>query len=209
MVGGSTEGTLPLDGIDQSLVLSGSVPTDGVVAAGRKEIYYGVTDAQVGVHGPAYRLGDIKLIVGKTGGKPGKYPPPANMTVDAWGGVHLDTDAGGVATRRLYELAGGSPYHNGETFPSLDNVTCALYNMSSDEDEHFDISEQHPDLCYSMLARVRQIVTAGEGIHCMDCSDPNCPDATASQVNVTLPNGAVMPAWEPWCDKSKEQGAGL
>ena len=73
--------------------------------------------------------------------------------------------------------------------------------MSSDEDEHFDISAQYPDLVHSMLTRVKQIVTAGEGNHCMDCSDSSCPDPTKSQINVTLPNGEVMPAWEPWCDR--------
>merc|ERR1712228_45686 len=73
--------TLPLDGVNLWPSLSEG---DGAL---RDEVYYGVTDTQVGMHGPAYRSGDMKLIVGGIGGKPGKWPKPANYSSPSYAEV--------------------------------------------------------------------------------------------------------------------------
>jgi len=173
MIGVTPKGTLPLDGVNQwEVISSGS-------GSARSEIYYGVTDTQVGMHGPAFRQYDMKLIVGD-GGKPGKWNPPANESTD------ID---------EMLDLVNTDDGFN--KFPPLDNTTYLLFNMSSDENEHSDIAKQHDDIVQKLLKRVKEITVT---VACMDCPDHRCPDAKKSQKNVTLPNGKVIKAWEPWCD---------
>lgn len=50
----------PLDGVSQLRSLRGGAPA-------RSEIYYGVTDQQVGTYGPAIRVGRWKLVEGRCG----------------------------------------------------------------------------------------------------------------------------------------------
>lgn len=171
--------TLPLDGVNQWPTLSEG---DGMV---RDDVYYGVTDTQVGMHGPAFRAGNLKLIVGGTGGKPGKWPKPANYSSSGYAEVSA---SGSIS------LSIGL---RDSKFPPLDNVSYALYNMSSDENEHIDIAQDHPAIVQRLLSRVKEIT---QKVACMDCSDSRCPDPVKSQINVTLPNGKVVKAWEPYCD---------
>lgn len=171
--------TLPLDGVNQWPTLR-----EGRGAV-RDELYYGVTDFQVGVHGPAYRAGNLKLIVGGTGGKPGRWPKPANYSVSTLSEV----SAYGSFSLSAMEGEGN--------FPPLDNVSYSLYNMSSDENEHVDIAQEHPSIIQRFLSRVKYLTRE---VACMDCSDSRCPDPVQSQIDVTLPNGKVIKAWEPYCD---------
>eukprot|EP00931_Biecheleriopsis_adriatica_P077934 TRINITY_DN51403_c0_g1_i1.p1 TRINITY_DN51403_c0_g1~~TRINITY_DN51403_c0_g1_i1.p1 ORF type:complete len:542 (+),score=60.36 TRINITY_DN51403_c0_g1_i1:42-1667(+) len=171
--------TLPLDGYNLWPALAAGY---GQV---RKDIYYGVTDLKIGalLHGPALRIGKYKLIVGKNGGAPGSWSRPANLTVQ----VEVSND--------------GVVLHEQETvtdqFPPLENVSCALYDLSSDPGEHFDISADHGSIVQEMLSRVKEITKV---MACMDCSDPRCPDAIEAQVEVKLPTGSLVKAWEPYCD---------
>lgn len=164
--------TLPLDGVSQWAQLrkgSGSA---------RDSIYYGVTDLQVGNHGPALRVNDMKLVVGNTGGLPGKWPKPAELTEP--------------------ELQAGYPKPN-RTFPMLDNVTYLLFNLSVDENEHNDIAQDHPEIVQDLLGQIKDIT---EDLGCMDCDDGSCPDPVESHIDVSLPDGTVIKAWEPWCDRA-------
>lgn len=96
----------------------------------RTEVFYGVTDFQVGVHGPAIRSGRYKLIC-ETGGEPGGWnPPPSATTRDG-----VDT---AVPERPRRDLLWGSCDEKG--------VSSLLFDLEEDPYEHHEISQAHPDI---------------------------------------------------------------
>lgn len=90
-------------------------------------------------------------------------------------------------------------------FPPLDNVTYSLFNLSVDENEHKNIVALHPAVVDALLSRVKEITGDGQDVACMDCPDQRCPNAKTAQVNVSLPNGEVVKAWEPYCDEALQE----
>ena len=94
-ISGSTASTKPLDGHDMWAALLSNDPSKST----RTDIYYGITDASVGIYGPALRTADgMKIIIGGWGGAKGQYKQLNDTYIDgtpalavSGGDIHTST----------------------------------------------------------------------------------------------------------------------
>eukprot|EP01061_Rhynchopus_euleeides_P034105 TRINITY_DN57808_c0_g1_i1.p1 TRINITY_DN57808_c0_g1~~TRINITY_DN57808_c0_g1_i1.p1 ORF type:complete len:530 (+),score=186.62 TRINITY_DN57808_c0_g1_i1:57-1646(+) len=160
--------------------------TDQSSDLARLDVYYGITDAQVGVHGPALRKGCYKLILGD-GGKPGGWVPPPNATHPL------------EAERVLGGMMG--PLGEAVTYPPNPNNTLLLFDLCSDPNEHDPLPLDDPG--YKRMSEDLQALIAGYwATETPACPDPGCEGwGGDSKCSYGTPvNISGIPTWEPWCD---------
>ena len=173
---------LKWDGVShyQALTASGEAPRDN--------IYYGITDAQVGIHGPAMRVGCYKVILGD-GGKPGGWHPPAEIN-------------------ELQEILVDVSFNlQNEPLPKNPNNTKLLFNVCEDPDEHtpLDHNVHNMGIINNITSRIIDIWNTGT---------PGCPNSScegyAPQTPKPCGHGAPIKingklVWEPWCETLTEE----
>jgi len=115
-----------LDGVSQLGALNGK-------DAARTEVYYGITDSQVGIHGPALRMGKWKLIEG-TGGLPGGWPRPGNSSE-----VHVDQS----------EILKPKP------------PTYLLFDLVADPHEREDVAANNKEVVNMLVDRINRYKATG------------------------------------------------
>lgn len=167
MVGVEPNGK-PLDGVSQLNALMGH-------GAAREEAYIGITDDQIGIHGPALRYQRWKFIEG-TGGAPGGWPPVH------WSGVDVNFD-GIESERRALRV----PVEGDNTSGYL------LFDVWSDPREKKDLSSMHPDVVDMLRTKLETYKATGVP---QQESDPSCPFRG-------LKNTSMGPTWMPWCSHAK------
>jgi len=165
----------PWDGVSQWGQLKGTNKT-----AARDHIYYGVTDFQVGYHGPAVRQGCYKLINGD-GGKPGLWPNAANDTI-------------------FLEEVTSDPSFLVNTLPLPPNKNeTLLFNVCDDEGEHHALDDKDP-ANVKIINSLMTIVLDHWATGVPACHSSNkCPGYTpgCSKGSPTTVNGTKV--WVPWC----------
>ena len=168
----------PWDGFSQWKQL-----TDQSTDAARDDVYYGITDSQVGVHGPALRKGCHKLILGD-GGKPGGWIPPPNATNPLLAEFMLDE----LLLRDV-------------PLPSNPNNTMLLFDLCTDPDEHTPLSLDDPSnmqIAQELDARITEYwKTATYG-----CPNAQCEGYAPYPCENGAPvNMSGVLTWEPWCSE--------
>eukprot|EP00755_Sulcionema_specki_P005382 Sspe_Gene.32626::Locus_15977_Transcript_1_1_Confidence_1.000_Length_1646::g.32626::m.32626/K01135/ARSB; arylsulfatase B len=146
----------------------------------RDHIFYGITDSQVGIHGPAIRVGCHKLILGD-GGKPGGWEPPPNST---WEFVEVTEDPS-------FETLRDRP------FP--DKNTTLLFDLCEDPNEHNPLPKNATTA--KIIADLMDRVTAIWNTGTPGCPDKDCEGHAPAGCNNGDPTEIQgIKVWEPWCD---------
>lgn len=165
LVGTTPKGNV-LDGVSQLKALCGGRPA-------RTEIYYGVTDSTVGVHGPAIRIGKWKLING-TGGVPGGWPRPGNTSFA--NNIALDDDD-----------------------DDDDDKVYRLFDLETDPEERHNVAHEHKDLVDSMFARLQWYRDSAVPQQRSDETCPRCVIGSLMAGDCFVEDARVGMAWQPWC----------
>jgi len=101
-LGGSTASCKPLDGHNMWAALLSNEPSKST----RTDVYYGITDASVGIYGPALRTADgMKIIVGGWGGAKGQYKQLNDTYIDGTPALSYGETAGGETANQHGESA--------------------------------------------------------------------------------------------------------
>ena len=98
-LGGSTASCKPLDGHNMWAALLSNEPSKST----RTDVYYGITDASVGIYGPALRTADgMKIIVGGWGGAKGQYKQLNDTYIDGTPALSYGEAAGGMMSTSTF-----------------------------------------------------------------------------------------------------------
>jgi len=175
--------TLPLDGENVWAGMSGH----DCSKSPRTLQYYGV--AQSYMHGPAVRLGNLKLVLAYPAGGYHEVRSPRGGALHPPSPTFLaKTIEGQIELEQRRQAWMARNYETAKT---------SLYDLEADVDEAVDIAQHRPEDVQNLLALL-SVVEAHPA--CMDCSDPRCPAAAESQSSVQV-DGKELRVWEPYCDE--------
>eukprot|EP01064_Diplonema_japonicum_P027223 TRINITY_DN3910_c1_g4_i1.p1 TRINITY_DN3910_c1_g4~~TRINITY_DN3910_c1_g4_i1.p1 ORF type:complete len:541 (+),score=86.04 TRINITY_DN3910_c1_g4_i1:53-1624(+) len=169
----------PWDGVKQwDALTKGGTPA-------RDNIYYGITDEQVGNHGPAMRVGCYKLIIGD-GGKPGGWHPPPNGTCGD--------------SCQAVEVFDHPSFSVEETpLPPNPNGTMLLFDLCSDPDEHAPL--EHNSTTSPIIQSIHNRILNMWQTASTSCPQFQCEGRAPNGCKGGRPieiNGRMV--WEPWCE---------
>lgn len=154
----------PLDGVSQLRSLTGGAPS-------RSEIYYGVSDQQVGNFGPAIRVGRWKLVEGRCG------PAKSSGWDPSW------SSAARNKPTELYEMDVG---HDAGSA-----VKYQLFDLEDDPEERSNVASKFPHWVEELKQRI-EWYKAGAVPQAQ--SDDSC-----TAVGQFMQHPVVGQTWQPWC----------